>query len=74
MRKLFTEYGDADADARQDGLGESGSDGEAVDEVVNAVTEDDHPCDGRNFRATSLRFQLQIESSSCFRLLHRKQP
>ncbi len=58
MWKFFTEDGDANADARQDGLGESGSYGEAVDEVVNAIAEDDHPRDGSNFRAASLRFQL----------------
>ncbi len=63
MWKFFTENSHADADARQYGLGECGSDGEAVDEVVNAVAEDDHPRDSRNFRAASLRFQLKVENS-----------
>ena len=43
VRQLLAEHGHADGDAGDDGLGEGGADGEAVDEVVHAVAEDDHP-------------------------------
>ena len=58
MRELFAKDGDADADAGQDRLWEGGADGEAVDEVVNAVAEDDHPRNRRDFWAPVLGLQL----------------
>ena len=45
MRQLLAEDGQADADAGQDVLAEGGADAEAVEEVVEAVAEDDHPGD-----------------------------
>ncbi len=58
VRELFTENRDTNADPRQDGLGEGGPDGQAVNEVVDAVAEDDHPSDRRDFRSSILRFEL----------------
>ena len=43
MGELLAEHGEGDAHPGEDGLGEGGADGEAVDEVVHAVAEDDHP-------------------------------
>ena len=60
MRKLFTEYGDADADARENRLRKSGTDGQTVDKVMDAVAENDHPSNGRNLRTMRLRFKLKI--------------
>ena len=53
MRELLAEDGHADGDAGDDGLGEGGADREAVDEVVHAVAEDDHPVAG-SFRCQVL--------------------
>ena len=66
MRKLFAEDSHADADTGQDGLWESGSDGEAVDEVVHAVAEDDHPRDRRDLGPAVLRFQLKLKGLFAF--------
>lgn len=44
MRELLTHDGDGGAEAGEDGDGEGGSDGQAVDEVVKSVAERDHPC------------------------------
>lgn len=43
MRELLTQDGHRGADALEDGGGEGGADGQAVDEVVQAVAERDHP-------------------------------
>ena len=45
MRQLLTEHGQTDADAGQDVLAEGGADAQPVQEVVEAVAEDDHPGD-----------------------------
>ena len=45
VRQLLAENGQADADAGQDVLAEGGADAQAVQEVVEAVAEDDHPGD-----------------------------
>ena len=41
--ELLAQDGEADGEAGDDGLGEGRADREAVDEVVHAVAEDDHP-------------------------------
>lgn len=41
--ELLTEDGDRGADALKDRSGEGGADGQAVDEVVQAVAQRDHP-------------------------------
>ena len=51
MGKLLANDGDGDADSGQYGLGESGADGQTVDEVVQTVSEDDHPSDGGDVRS-----------------------
>ena len=43
MGKLLTQNGHRGADALEDGGGEGGADGQAVDEVVQAVAQRDHP-------------------------------
>lgn len=43
MRKLFTHDGDGRADAGEHRHGEGGADGQAVDKVVQAVAQRDHP-------------------------------
>ena len=48
MRQLLAQHRQTDADPGEDGAGHGGPDGEAVDEVVDAVTENDHPGDGRD--------------------------
>ena len=64
--ELFAENGDAHADAGKDGLWESGADGQAVDEVVDSVTKDDHPSHRRYLGPPVLGFQLK-KNSHCFR-------
>ena len=43
MGKLLTQDGHGGADTLEDGGGEGGTDGQAIDEVVQAVAERDHP-------------------------------
>jgi len=43
MRELLADDGQADRDAFHLGVGEGSADGQAVDEIVQAVAEDDHP-------------------------------
>lgn len=43
MRELLTQDGHRGADALEHGGGEGGADGQAVDKVVQAVAQRDHP-------------------------------
>jgi len=48
MRELLADDGQTDRDAFHLGVGEGSADGQAVDEIVQAVAEDDHPGYWRN--------------------------
>lgn len=43
MGELLTQDGHGGADALEDGGGEGGADGQAIDEVVQAIAQRDHP-------------------------------
>lgn len=49
VRELLACDGDAYARAHSYATGEAGSNRHAVDEVMNPITYDDHPCHGRHF-------------------------
>ena len=57
MGKLLAEHGHAHRDPRQDGLGEGGPNAQPVDEVVDAVPEDDHPGHGGDLTAPAAALQ-----------------
>lgn len=50
MWELLAEDGHRGADALEDGHGEGGTDGQAVNEVVQAVAQGDHPGQGADVR------------------------
>ena len=55
--ELLCQHGEGHADAGQDGLGEGRADAETVDEVVDAVAEDDHPSHRGDLGAALLGLQ-----------------
>lgn len=50
MRKFFTENGHRSADPLKDGHSEGGTNGQAINEIVEAITQGDHPSQGANVR------------------------
>lgn len=50
MRELFTQDGDGGADALEHRDGEGGTDGQTVNEVVESITQCDHPSQSPDVR------------------------
>jgi hypothetical protein len=65
MRKLLANYSQAYAHTSQYGLGESGTDAQAVNEIVQAVAEYDHPGHWRHcvqiFQAVTVTVALLVQ-------------
>lgn len=50
MRELLAEDGHRGADALENRHSEGGTDGQAIDEIVQAITQGDHPGQGADVR------------------------
>ena len=62
MRKFFKYNGQADAETGEGALRKAGADGDTVDEIVNSISDNDHPGHGRDRRETT--FSPDRRSSS----------